>query len=299
MLVHLDGQLLPHTEAKVSVFDRGFVFGDGIYEGLRAFDGHVVAMDRHIARMRAGLREARIDWDAAALAPLTAQLLAANKMDDCFIYWQVTRGTPGPSDPVRARKPGSMRPTVFGYCSPTPPLATYEPPNLPPTKSAVILEDTRWLRGHIKSIALMGGVLNVIEANERGHDDAVLVRDGLLAETTSANVVVVLPRADGTAEIATPSLGSTSFLAGVTRDILLEEAARQELAISDRSVTTGELQRASEVIAVGTLTMITSITRLDGRELCGGKAGPVAVKLLKVLVDAISREWSNSNSARL
>jgi D-alanine transaminase len=287
MLVHLNSQILPHFEARVSVFDRGFVFGDGIYEGLRAFDGHVVAMDRHIARMNNGLREARIEWDAAALAPLTDQLLAANGLRDAFIYWQVTRGTPGPNDPVRARKPSGMRPTVFGYCSPTPLLSAYEPPNLPPTKSAVVLEDSRWLRGHIKSIALMGGVLNVVEAGEQGHDDAVLVRGGLVGETTSANVVVAVPRADGTTEIATPSLCSVSILAGVTRDILLEEASRQGVAIADRAVRVDELSRASEVIAVGTLTMVTAITRLDGRELCGGRPGPVATRLLKVLVDAI------------
>jgi len=289
MIVHLNSQLLLHSEARVSAFDRGFVFGDGIYEGLRAFDGHVVAMDRHIARMNSGLRESRIEWDAAALAPLTDQLLAANRMKDCFIYWQVTRGTPGPNDPVRARKPSGMTPTVFGYCSPTPLLSAYEAPSLPPTKSAVVLEDTRWLRGHIKSIALMGGVLNVVEANEQGHDDAVLVRDGLVGETTSANVIVAVPRADGSTEIATPSLSSISILGGVTRDILLEEASRQGGQISDRPVSVEELDLATEVIAVGTLTMITAITRLNGRELCGGRPGPVAVRLLQVLVDAIRR----------
>jgi D-alanine transaminase len=290
MLVHLQGQLLPHAEAKVSVFDRGFVFGDGIYEGLRAFDGRVVAMDRHITRMQNGLREARIEWDAAQLAPLTQQLLEANKMKDCFIYWQVTRGTPNPGDPVRARKPSAMRPTVFGYCAPTPVITTYEPPNLPPTKSAITIEDSRWLRGHVKATSLLGGVLNVIEANEQSHDDAVLVRDGLIGETTSANLVVALPRPDGTTEVATPSLDSISILAGVTRDILLEEAARQALLISDRPVRVDELARATEVIAVGTLTMITAITRLNGRELCRGKPGPLSIRLLQVLVDAIKRD---------
>jgi D-alanine transaminase len=290
MIVHLNGQLVPREQAQVSVFDRGFLFGDGIYEGLRAFDGRVVAMDRHIARMDNGLREARVAWDAAALGPLTEQLLAANRMGDAFIYWQVTRGAPGPNDPVRARKPSAMMPTIFGYCSPTPALGAYEPPNLPPSKSAVVLEDTRWLRGHVKSIALMGGVLNVIEANEQGHDDAVLVRDGLLAETTSANVVVAVPRGDGATEIATPSLDSVSILAGVTRDILIEEAARQGVPIVERPVRAEELERASEVIAVGTLTMVTSITRLNGRALCGGRPGPEAVRLLGILIDAIRRE---------
>ena len=291
MLVHLNGQLLHRDQARISVFDRGFLFGDGIYEGLRAFRGKVVGMPGHIARMNNGLREARIAWDAVQLAPLTRQLLDANKLADAFIYWHITRGTPNPADPVRSRKPASdLPPTVFGFCTPTPPLEQYLPPNPPPTKTAVVMEDTRWLRGHIKAISLIGSVLNTLESSEAGADDAVLVRSGLLAETTSANLIIATPRPDGTTEIATPSLASVPILAGVTRDLLLAEAARQGVAIEDRPVRASELETASEVIAVGTLTMITSITRLNGRVLCGGTPGPAAARLLGLLVDAIRRE---------
>jgi D-alanine transaminase len=291
MLIHLNGQLMHRDQARISVFDRGFLFGDGIYEGLRSFRGRVVGMPGHIARMNNGLREARIPWDAAQLAPLTRQLLDANKLPDAFIYWHITRGTPNRADPVRSRKPASdLPPTIFGFCTPTPSLEQYLPPNPPPAKTAVVMEDTRWLRGHIKAISLIGSVLNTLESGEAGADDAVLVRNGLLAETTSANLIIATPRPDGTTEIATPSLSSVPILAGVTRDLLLAESARQGVPISDRPVREPELAMASEVIAVGTLTMITSITCLNGRLLCGGSPGPAAARLLGLLVDAIRRE---------
>jgi D-alanine transaminase len=291
MLVHLNGQLIPRDQARISVFDRGFLFGDGIYEGLRAFGGKVVGLPGHIARMNNGLREARIPWDAAQLAPLTRQLLEANRLADAFIYWHVTRGTPNPSDPVRSRKPASdLPPTVFGFCTPTPPIEQYLPPNPPPQKTAVVMEDTRWLRGHIKAISLIGSVLNTLESSEAGADDAVLVRNGLLAETTSANLIIATPGPNSRTAIATPSLSSVPILAGVTRDLLLAEAARQGVVIEDRRVLASELETASEVIAVGTLTMVTSITRLSGRSLCGDAPGPVATRLLSLLVNAIGRE---------
>src|SRR3954469_25445989 len=123
MLIHLNSQILPVGEARVSVLDRGFLLGDGIYEGLRAFDGRVVGMDLHIKRMQAGLDEARIPWDAAQLTGLTHQLLEVNKLRDAFIYWQVTRGAPAAGQPVRTRRlSGVVTPTVFGYATPTPGL---------------------------------------------------------------------------------------------------------------------------------------------------------------------------------
>jgi D-alanine transaminase len=288
MIVSLNSQLLPLDQAQISPLDRGFLFGDGIYEGLRAFDGRVVAMDRHIRRMQEGLDGARIPWEAARLTPLTQALLAANNLRDAFIYWQATRGHPAPGQPVRTRLlKGPIHPTVFGYAVPTPGLAAYEPPNPPPAKSMVIVKDARWLRGQVKSISLLGSVLGAVEADEAGAEDAIFVRDGLVAETTSANVILALPRRDGSTELATPSLESVPILAGVTRDLLIEAAPRHGLQISERAVYQEELDRASEVMACGTLTMVTSIVRLGARTISAGMPGPFARRLLNVLVGVI------------
>src|SRR5437762_14154406 len=105
VIVHLNGALVPASEARISPFDRGFLFGEGVYEGLRSFRGRVVAMKRHVDRMANGLRECRIAWDPAQMAALTPALLAANKTPDAFIYWQVTRGQPAPGQPIRSRTP--------------------------------------------------------------------------------------------------------------------------------------------------------------------------------------------------
>lgn len=293
MIVHLNSRLIPAAEARVSPFDRGFLFGDGLYEGLRAFDGRVVALDLHVKRLDDGLREIALPWDAAALAPLTRDLLAANNLRDAFIYWQITRGTPGPGQPVRSRiAPPDLAPTVFGYAVPAPPLSAYPPV---PTKSAVTVLDTRWHRGHIKSISLIGNVLGNMDAHERGADDAIFVRDdldgGQVAEGTSANLIAVLPRPDGATELVTPPLSTISILKGVTRDLLLTSPphplAPSAPRLIERPLFAHELRTASEILLCGTLTMITSITALNGKPVGTGRPGPMAHALLARLINII------------
>ncbi len=267
----------------MSVFDRGYLMGDGLYEGLRAFDGRVVGLDRHIARLREGLEECRIPWDAAQMGPLTDELLAANGLRDAFIYWQVTRGAPGPGQPLRARVPGgAMRPIATGFCYPTPAL---EACTVPAIKRVITARDTRWLRGAVKSISLLGGVLSAIEAHDAGVDDAILIRDGLVAEGTSSNVMIAVAGAGGEMRLATPSLESAPILAGVTRDLLLETLPRIEV----RAITAGELLGASEVMLMGTLTMVTSVAEIDGRRVGDGVPGPASGALLRTLVERIAR----------
>ncbi len=301
MLIHLNGQLIPRDQARVDPFDRGFLFGDGLYEGLRAFDGHVVGMARHVERLRLGLAEARIPWNADRMAAVTTELLNANSLRDAFIYWQVTRGVPAPGQPVRARVPtGEVSPTVFGYCLPAPALSVYSEP---PMKSATTTRDTRWLRGRVKSISLLGNVIASIEASEAGADDAILIRDGLVAEGSSANLVAVVPDGDEGWEIVTPSLDSAPMLAGVTRDLILDThghnapgSAASGLTIIERPLTVGELRRASEVMLLGTLTMVTAITTLDRRVLGDGTPGPAARTLLRTLVATIESEQRAAGS---
>lgn len=284
MIIHLNGQLVPASEARISPFDRGFIFGEGVYEGLRSFRGRIVAMQRHIDRMRGGLRECRIDWDPAQMVPRTEALLAANAMPDAFIYWQVSRGAPGPGQPVRTRTPvGAMKPTVLGYCTPQPPIESY---STPPTVTTVVRPDTRWLRGHLKSTSLLGNVLASIEAQEAGAQDAILVRDGLVTEGTATNVILALPGPGGRTELATPSLESVSILAGVTRALELDNAP----GIVARPVRVEELFRATEIMLVGSTSMVTSVVQLDGRPVGTGQPGPQGHALLKALVSCIRAE---------
>lgn len=283
MLIHLNNQIVPREQARVDPFDRGFLMGDGVYEGLRAFNGRIVAMDYHIERLREGLAALSINYDAAALSPITDQLLEANGLRDAFVYWQITRGTPAPGRQVRSRVlDGPCSPTVFGYAGPATSLA--ESRTLQ-SRSAITVPDPRWKLGHVKSISLLGSVLCAMQADDADADDAIMVKNGLVAEGTASNVIVVLDTPGG-ARIATPSLESTPILAGVTRRLLLEELPE----IENRPVRVDELAAASEVMVTGSLTMVTAITRLDGKPVGNGRAGPVAQRLLETLLRVVERE---------
>jgi D-alanine transaminase len=289
VIVHLNGKLMPLSDARISPLDRGFLFGDGVYEGLRSipWDNHegrrIIGVRRHVERMRRGLKLAGIAHDPGDLDPLSLELLEANNLTDAFVYWQVSRGTPGPGDPPRSRVPGpGTRPTVFGYCTPQPPIASF---TAPPQRTAITCKDNRWLLGHLKSISLMGNVLASLEADAKRRDDAIFIRDGQVAEGLATNVVLAVPDESGGATLVTPSLDSIPMLAGVTRDILLGAAPE----IAQRAVGEEELVHAREVMIIGTTTLVTSIIELDGRPVGEGRPGPEAARLLARLLEAVRR----------
>ncbi len=285
----------------VSPFDHGFLFGDGVYEGLRAFSHEgttrIIGQQRHAARFARGLHACGIAWDAARMATLTRELLEANGLAEAFVYWQVTRGTPDLSaGPVRSRVPkhiGSvdacLSPTVFGYCSPMPALQLAS--GAPALKRASLEPDLRWHQGFIKSISLLGNVMAAIAgATAHGADEALFVRTirdtsgaerQLLTEGSYTNAVVVM----GTGPAArwlTPDDATVSILAGVTRDLLLDIEPRLQRA----DITRADVLTASEVMLVGTTTMVTTVTHLDGRGIATAP-GPVAKHLHRVLCEAI------------
>ncbi len=281
MIVYLNGEFLPAERASVNVLDRGFLLGDGVYEGLRAFGGRAHSLQRHTRRMREGLAEARIDWNPAGLGDMTHRLLDTAGLQDAFVYWQVTRGSPGPGQPARSRVPaGPLTPTVLGFCSPQPSMDAY---TSPPTIQAAIVEDTRWTRGRLKSVSMLGNVLSAIEAADHGAREAIMVRDGLVTEACACNVILAVPGRDGHTELVTPSLESVPILAGVTRQIVLEV----DRSIVERPVGAEELERASEIILVGTTSLVTSVTSLNGRAISGGAPGPHAVRLLQAYLDHV------------
>lgn len=281
MLVYLNGELVEAAEARLSPFDRGFLFGDSVYEGLRAFDGVIVAPEMHAARLGDGLRETRIEgFDAGEMEGVALRVLEANGLRDGFVYIQVSRGSPevartAPAQ-LRARTPRGMGATVFAYCAPAATLE--ECARGPAEKVCALCEDLRWSRGHVKANSLLGGILGAYEAAESGADDAIFVRGGCATESVSANLFVVRGGA-----VATPPVRGGAILDGVTRRLLLEADGGIEV----REIARDELFSADEVLLAGTLTMVTAVTAIDGRAVGDGSAGPTAHRLLGSLVERI------------
>jgi D-alanine transaminase len=259
VIVYLNGALIDREHAAVSPFDRGFLFGDGVYEGLRAYDGVVHALERHERRLRAGLAECRIEgFEASRLGEVARAVLDANGLRDAFVYVQVTRGAPAADEPPRERVGGwRERPTVFAYASGAETLSETAAPR---DVRVATRPDLRWRRGHVKGVSLLGNVISAYEALEADADEAILVvgwpdDSGVVSEGLATNVVASV---DG--EAVTPSLESASILEGVTRSVLLEAAP----TIVERPVTFAELRRADEIALVGTRTLVARVSELDG-----------------------------------
>ncbi len=287
MLCYLNGAFLPVDQASVSVLDRGFLLGDGVYEALRAFGGVAIAMDRHVRRLRESLEAVGIDYPAEQLATLTDELLARGGVGDAFVYWQFTRGVPAPNQPWRTRTPsGAMTPTVFGVAAPVVGLSALV---APATVRVRLCADQRWRRGLIKSISLMGNVLAAMEAGENGAAEAIMCAGkgdkARVTEACASNVIIVK-----NGRLATPSLDHGDILAGITRARVLDTAPEVE----ERDVTVGELLAADEVLFCGTTSLVSSVTHIDGKPVGSGASGPWAGELYARLIRATREEVERS-----
>lgn len=260
----LDGTLMPTSAARISPLDRGFLFGDGIYEVIPCYGGTTFRLQAHFDRMLSGLEALGIPnpYSRARWAELLGQLVAANGGGDMGIYLEITRGSGGGRDFL---PDPDMTPTVFAFCWR---LAAPRVAQLERGITAVTLEDFRWLRCDIKSIALLAPVMLRMEAKRRGADEAILMRDGRLAEGSSSAVFVV---SDG--HIATPP-ASHERLPSVTRLVVGDALSALGLALQVREVNRDELYTADEIWIASSTREVVPVTRLDGRALGVGQAGP-------------------------
>lgn len=290
MLVYLNGNLMKAQDARISPFDRGFLFADGVYEVARSMptpgspDGRFVSINRHVRRLERSLREMGIAWDASQLALIARTMQAQAGLADALLYLQVTRGTPDLAvQPARSHiPPAGLTPTVFAFLRPLPPLNLADPAIT--TKRCLTTEDLRWQRCDIKSIALLGNVMASNAAASEGCEEAILLRrhargGAIVSEGALTNVAIVTRKG----EIATPSLDSASILPGITRELLLE----LEPSIVQRVVNAEELRDAAEVLLLGTTASVTSVTHINGSSVGTGTVGPQAKRLNKLLCDAI------------
>ncbi|MCU0836091.1 MAG: D-amino acid aminotransferase [Chromatiaceae bacterium] len=277
--VYLNGEYLPLSEARISVLDRGFLFGDGVYEVIPVYGGRPLRLPQHLDRLENSLRGIRLDnpLDRGQWGAVIERLLAAAPGTDQAIYLQVTRGAPPERDHLF---PVGVAPTVLVMAKPLKPRA---PQIAERGVSAVTLEDLRWLRCDIKAVTLLANVLLRQASADAGADEAILVRDGLAQEGSSSNLFLVK---DGV--IHTPPKGQL-LLAGITRDLALDLAREAGLPCVERPLPVAELATADEVWLSSSTREVMPVTRLDGAAVGDGLPGPVWRRLDTVYQDYKAR----------
>ena len=262
--VFLNGKLLPIEQASVSVLDRGFIFGDGVYELVPVYSRVPFRLDEHLTRLERSLGEAKIrnPYTRAQWRSNIYQVIDAQTFDDQGVYFQVTRGVAKRDHAF----PKSLEPTVFMMSNPlvSPPQAQVDKGG-----AAVSATDNRWLRCDIKSISLIGNCLLRQMSAEAGAVETILFRDGKLTEASASNVFVVKRGV-----IHSPPK-SNLILPGITYDVVSELARANNLPIEFRDVAEAEVRAADEIWVTSSSKEVLAIVELDGKPVGDGRPGPV------------------------
>jgi D-alanine transaminase len=263
--VYLNGRFLPLAEAGISPLDRGFLYGDGVYEVIPVYSRRTFRIDEHLNRLQATL-------DGIQLAnPLTAdawkavilKLVENAPWEDQSIYLQVTRGADDKRD--HAFPPATVPPTAFAFASP---LVTTSAEVRAKGVAAITVPDLRWSRCDLKVVSLLANVLARQQAVEQGCAEALLIRDGRMKEGAASNIFIV----KNGVLIAPPK--THLMLPGITYDVILELAETHRQALEIREISDAELRAADEVWMTSSTKEILAITRLDGQPVGTGRPGP-------------------------
>ncbi|MGR8934713.1 MAG: D-amino acid aminotransferase [Gammaproteobacteria bacterium] len=261
-IVYLNGQYLPLAEAKISVLDRGFLFGDGVYEVIPAYNGHLFRPEEHLQRLNNSLDGIRLPlpYSYAEWLEILNPLLNPGEPDQS-VYLQITRGAAPKRDHAF---PENVAPTVFAMCTPIKYFAGKEA-----GVKAFSVEDNRWQLCRIKAITLLANVLLRQHAVDHGCEEALLVKNGFVTEGAASNVFAVL---DG---VLTTPPKDNAILPGITRDVIVEIAQREDIPVAERPIPVAALENASEVWFSSSTREIMPVVEIDGRAVGDGKPGPL------------------------
>jgi D-alanine transaminase len=268
MQVYLNGSFVDHNEAKVSVADRGFIFGDGVYEVTRIINGKPFREKEHLERLEQGLKSLKINIDHSVLEDIpkiSQQLLEKNDLmeGEAAIYLQITRGTAWPRTHTFPNP--DVKPSIYLSASAFTPHTELHKTGV----DVITLADVRWTRCNIKTVQLLPNTLAKQQAQDAGVNSALLIRDGVITESPNANIFGVK---DG--ELYTfPE--SNYILSGITRQVVLEIAEKLDIPVHFNPIRQEELFELEELFFSGTTTDIQPVTVIDGKNLGTGKPGPV------------------------
>lgn len=263
-IVYLNGDFLPIEEARIPVLDRGFIFGDGVYEVIPVYSKRPFRLAEHLRRLQYSLDKVRITnpLTAAEWERLTDEIVRRNSGDDQSVYLQVTRGVAKRDHAF----PKGIKPTVFMMSTP---LVTPAPALVESGVACITAQDYRWLNCDIKSVSLLGNCMLRQLSADVGATETILFRDGKLTEASASNVFVVR---DG--KLLTPPKDHL-VLPGITYDVVLEIARAREFEVEVRAVSEAEVRGADEIWVTSSTKEVLAVTTLDGKPVGDGKPGPL------------------------
>lgn len=279
--VYLNGAYLPEDQAHISIFDRGFLMADGVYEVTSVLDGKLIDFDGHCARLARSLSELEMAAPCSddELLAIHRELVRLNDIHEGMIYLQVTRGNPGDRDfayPVAETKP-----TLVLFTQNKPGLA--DAPAAKTGWKVISVPDQRWGRRDIKTVQLLYPSMAKMMAKKAGVDDAWFTEDGFVTEGTSNNAYIVKGN-----QIITRQL-THDILHGITRAAVLRLAQAAQMQVVERPFTIAEAQAADEAFITSASAFVMPVVTVDGADLNGGKVGPIATRMREIYLEEMRK----------
>lgn len=275
-VVYVNGSYVPEEQGKISIFDRGFLFADGIYEVTAVVKGRLVDYDAHMERLERSLGEIRLDWPCSKeeLKAMHLEMVKRDSLDEGWIYMQITRGAADRD----FKFPKGVKPTLIAF---TQAKKLVDNPDAVRGVSVITVPDIRWARRDIKSVMLLAPVLGKQAAYEAGAFEAWMVEDGKITEGTSSNAYIVK---DG--KVITRGL-SNNILAGCTRRALFRLAKEKGVTLEERAFTPDEAYAADEAFLTSASNFVMPIVEIDNKRVGGGQPGPVTRKLREIFLEEV------------
>ena len=274
--VYVNGDYVPENEASVSVFDRGFLFSDGVYEVSAVLKGQLIDNQRHMERLHRSLGELGIPSPATneQLEAIQYELIRRNNLNEGLVYMQITRGVADRSFDWSE----DMQPGLFMFTQAKPLIDNDQARN---GISVITTPDIRWKRRDIKTVGLLAPSMAKMQAKAAGADDAWMVDDaGLVTEGTSNNAFIITPQGS----IVTRAL-SNDILHGITRRAVLALADENSMTVEERSFTAEEAESATEAFVTSAATFVWPVITINGRDIGDGRPGPLAKRLRELYID--------------
>lgn len=273
--VYFNGKLIPKEDVKISPDDRGFLFGDGVYEVVRWYEGFFFDMESHVTRLKRSLRELRINWNGTDNFPsFAAELIKLNKLGNqpAMVYLEVTRGA---AKRTHSFPSPDVEPTVYAFANGFVPDTESKENGI----KVMLKEDIRWNRCDIKSVALLANTISFQEAHENGSKECIFVRNGLITEGSRSNIFFVI---DGTLYTHPES---NHILSGITRKNVLRISQEAGLRIREEALLENRIRFVQEAFIANTSAEVTPVTVIGGNTLGEGLPGPVT-RMLSAKFDA-------------